>query len=599
MELQKIWRTKLYVLAWLFAMLRSAPVQAQAPAFEWATAYARGGLNEGYASGSATAVDASGNLYITGVLAGTQRFGTTELTVRDQSGIGQDVFVAKLDSTGRVLWAVRGGGVSDDVGTGIALDARGNVYITGYYIGSSATFGTINIRNSGTGITSDLFVAKLDSDGSWLWAVGAGGAGKAQARAIAVNEAGIIYITGGMGLGSAQPGEVAAFGPFTTVNAGGYDIFVAQLSPTGTWQWVTTAGGGLYDNATAIAVDATGNAYLTGSIQSPQVTYGPSTLICQPAYQGTASDLFVAKISPAGAWLWAVAGGGDGWDNGTGIAVDKRDNIYLTGVFGGNASPANAAFFGSTRLTSAGAGDVLTARLTRNGVWRWAVAAGSSTEDASACIQVDETGRGYVCGAYGHVFGLSARFGNATLANTGYTDAFIAQFDSTGSYHWATSINSPGYDLCQSMALARGSLYLTGSIEGPVGRFGSLSVTANVKTFGWIKTGYAARIARVGEAHNTGPGSGPTDSPYGLPKGSQLPNIITPNGDKVNDVFLLKGFPPGPWSLAVYSRWGTQVYEDSNYQNTWGPTVPEGVYYFLIRHAASGQTFKGWVEVVR
>ena len=113
------------------------------------------------------AVDANGNSYVTGNFTGSATFGSTTLT---SSGYN-DIFVAKLDSNGNWLWAKKAGGTSEDNGLSITFDANGNSYVTGYFE-SSATFGTTTLTSNQY---EDIFVAKLDSNGNWLWAKKAGG----------------------------------------------------------------------------------------------------------------------------------------------------------------------------------------------------------------------------------------------------------------------------------------------------------------------------------------------------------------------------------------------------------------------------------------
>ena len=75
-----------------------------------------------------------------------------------------------------------------------------------------------------------------------------------------------------------------------------------------------------------------------------------------------------------------------------------------------------------------------------------------------------------------------------------------------------------------------------------------------------------------------------------------IPNIITPNGDGQNDVFTVRGLPPGAWALTVYNRWGRLVYHAENYRNEWGASAAPGLYYYLLQQPGHGSAYKGWVE---
>jgi len=78
-----------------------------------------------------------------------------------------------------------------------------------------------------------------------------------------------------------------------------------------------------------------------------------------------------------------------------------------------------------------------------------------------------------------------------------------------------------------------------------------------------------------------------------------LPNIITPNGDGLNETFSLTGLAPGPWSLVLYNRWGREVYRTEAYQNEWGPTAAAGLYYYQVQQLTTGTSQRGWLEVVK
>ncbi len=131
-------------------------------------------------------------------------------------------------------WAERAGGSSNDYGYGIAVDSSGNAFVTGYFRGSSADFGSTTLNSSGA---SDVFVAKLDSSGNWLWAERAGGSSADYGSGIAVDSSGNAYVTGFFRSPSAD------FGSTTLNSSGAYDVFVAKLDSSGNWLWAERAGG--------------------------------------------------------------------------------------------------------------------------------------------------------------------------------------------------------------------------------------------------------------------------------------------------------------------------------------------------------------------
>jgi len=203
-------------------------------------------------AGHGVAVDSSGNPYITGYFRNTASFGATSLT----SAGSDDVFVAKLDSNGNWQWAKRAGGTSTDRLEGIAVDSDNDVYITGYFR-STASFGATNLTASG----QDVFVAKLDSNGNWQWAERAGGSSwDERGEGVAVDSGSNVYVTGYFQ-------GTASFGATSLTSDGSDDVFVAKLNGNGNWQWAERAGGTDADVGEGVAVDSSGNTYLTGRFQ--------------------------------------------------------------------------------------------------------------------------------------------------------------------------------------------------------------------------------------------------------------------------------------------------------------------------------------------
>jgi hypothetical protein len=399
--------------------------------------------------GNSIAVDTNGNSYVTGSFSGSATFGTTTLT----SYHFQDIFVAKLDSNGNWLWAQQAGGRTDDKGYGIAVDANGNSYVTGSF-GSSATFGTTTLTISGD--YYDIFVAKLDSNGNWLWAKQAGGTGEHYSYGIAVDANGNSYVTGYFW-------SSATFGTTTLTSIGLNDTFVAKLDSNGNWLWAKQAGGTNYDYGYSIAVDSTGNSYVTGGFEE-SATFGTTTLT-----NSGNIDIFVTKLDSNGSWLWAKQAGGTGWFTGHSIVVDANGNSYVTGVFSGSAT------FGTTTLTSYLFQDILVAKLDSNGNWLWANQASGASSDMGYSIAVDADDNSYVTG----YFEQSATFGNISLPSSGDKDIFVAKLDNYGNWLWAKKVGNSNVDEGNSIVVdANGNSYVTGYFRESA-TFGSTTLTSS------------------------------------------------------------------------------------------------------------------------
>ncbi|MDD3235233.1 MAG: SBBP repeat-containing protein, partial [Candidatus Cloacimonetes bacterium] len=447
----------------LFVVLLSVfgGVVAQTPEWAWAN---KAGNN--FADGAlSSATDSNGNTYVTGHFTGYNvSFGATLLSTPDNY---TDIFVAKLDNAGNWLWAKRAGGSYNQRGECIAVDSDGNVYITGIFE-ISATFGDINLSDIGS---TNIFVAKLDSAGNWLWAKGAGSmANWNYGLGIAVDNAANVYVTGSFQLS-------VAFGANTLICTGDKDIFVAKLDSTGNWLWAKSAdgeGGSGGGDGRSIAVDSNSNVYLTGSIHE-KVYFG--SIILGSSTGNTEDNIFVAKLDSAGNWLWAKDAGGSAWDYSCGIALDGTGNCYVTGYFWGDA------YFGGITITSLGQTDIFVAKLDSAGNWLWAQRAGGTLNydyDEGSDIAVDSVGNVYFTGYFS---GTSASFGSNSLTSNGTKDSFVAKLDSGGNWIWAKGVGGIGEDKGNGIALdSNNNIYVSGHFAGTNVAFDAITLTSNGHT---------------------------------------------------------------------------------------------------------------------
>ena len=427
--------------------------------------------------GNACAADTNGNFYVAGYFTGTATFGTNTLV---SAGLN-DVFVMKYDNAGTLLWARRAGGPGFDAANGIAVDDSGNTYVTGSFEGS-ADFGGTTLTNANPGSYSDIFVTKLDANGTVVWARGFGADSVADVgQAIALDPAGNVLVAGSSALTN--------FGGLPVQGAG--RIFLAKLDGNGNPLWARTAGVagfyGVQDVATGVGVDTSGNVHLAGNFAGPTATFdtvtltnrgvtdgflarfdsngvfqrvlqigGPGTdhvnaLAVSPGgvahvggdFTGTLAmgvvgprvaaatatltsrgqnDGFVAQFDPAGALAWVQTSGGAGPDSVRGLALDTNGTVHVTGFFSGLAT------FGTNTLASAGATlDIFTANYTSNGFLSFAQQSGGAdlSGDFGNAIAVDPAGNSFVAGQ----FSGTTTLGSSQPTRGGGGDVFVARFN--------------------------------------------------------------------------------------------------------------------------------------------------------------------------
>lgn len=346
------------------------------------------------------------------------------------------------------LWAAGGGSPEDDIVYDIAVDALGNTYVTGTFNGS-ATFGTDQLASSGS---IDVYVAKLDPSGNWLWAVQGGGVSHDYAYDIAVDAAGNAYITGKF-YGTATFGSylLEATVPDT-------DLFVAAVSPSGNWLWAVQAEGDTNsEDAAAITLDGAGDLWILGTF-SANVDFGSYTLTPEEAH-----NIFIARLDPSGNWLWAmrVANTPYYFDPNMDITMDSGGNAIITGAW------SEVATFGSQTLTEplndAYKREVFVAKYTSVGACVWVSRGGDAWEDDySLAIASDPGGNACVTG----YFHNQATFGTHVLSGYQYC-IFTAKIDSSGNWLWAKGVGgSSAYTRGNGIvADGAGNFYTTGQFK--------------------------------------------------------------------------------------------------------------------------------------
>jgi hypothetical protein len=352
---------------------------------QWNTFLGGASDDEGY--GIVVDVNSSGNIYVVG-----RSESTWGSPVNAHAG-SEDAFVAKLNSSGVLQWNTFMGNADRDYGDGIAVDGSDNVYITG---SSEATWGSPINAHSGD---FDLFVAKLNSSGTRQWHTFMGGSNTDMGRSIAIDGSGNIHVAGY---------SYATWGSPLNAFAGYFDAFAAKLNGSGVKLWHTFMGGSSWDYGMGIAVNGSGNVYVTGYSNK---TWGSPV----SAYSG-GEDVFAAKLNSSGMLQWNTFMGSSFKDNGGSIAVSNSGNVYVAGYSDTTwGSPVNA---------HAGYFDVFAVKLNNSGVRLRNTFMGCSILDYGGSITTDGSDNVFVTGYSGETWGSPVN------AHAGLSDAFVVKFNS-------------------------------------------------------------------------------------------------------------------------------------------------------------------------
>lgn len=235
-------------------------------------------------------------------------------------------------------------------------------------------------------------------------------------------------------------------------------LMIALITPSiaQNWAWAKSAGGHQKVESYAIAVDKFGNSYITGWFEDT-LTIGNTTLAATITNNSFASDVFIAKYDINGNFKWAKRAGGANYDFGNGITTDASGNVYVIGGF------SLTATFGTHSVTSSGDYDVFIAKYDSNGNNLWVKRCGGTGWDVGNGITVDKSGNCYVTGGYISI----GTFGTTTLTSLGNYDAFVAKYDSTGTFLWAKSAGGVSEDMGQSLSTdAANNCYVIGYFNG-------------------------------------------------------------------------------------------------------------------------------------
>jgi len=411
-----------------------------------------------YQAGYALTLDSAGNIYMTGIFFGSLDFDPGPGVTTLGSAGNEDIFISKFDNNGNFVWARKIGGPSNDFSNAIVLDRSGNIYLNGYFDGTSDFDPGTGIYNMTSLGSTDIYICKLSNTGNFIWAKQIGGTLSEGAYSIGLDGQNNIYSTGffwgtvdfdpgssvydlsSNGFGDGFILKLNANGSFVKAgrmggdgrvrctslkpdNAGsilvtGYfdgntdfdtgtgtnilsspigdeDVFVAKYDLNFNLVWVKHIIGPSFQRCFAVESDADNNVYATGHYNgSADFDPGPGTRILTATGD---PDIFVLKLNAAGEFVWVAQGTGSFYGSGYTLKLDKQDNIFVAGTFEGTKDfdPGPDEY----KLTSAGQSEIFIQKLRQ-----CANAAVTTDLTVNACTSYTLNGRTYSSsGNYVHV----------------------------------------------------------------------------------------------------------------------------------------------------------------------------------------------------
>lgn len=389
---------------------------------------------QGNAQPAAVAVSDSGYIYIAGIFQGYPLVFDGDTLVRTNYA---DAFIVKLDQNGNVIWGRASCGYNTGSGganpTSIAVNTQGEVYVCGEFWSDTVCFGNVMLQNAYLGTpqgqtpSRDMFLVKYSAGGYPLWGRAAGGnyynADGVWPAALTLDACNNIFITGGFACTSLTFDSHTIHLADSTNRSG--DMFLVKYSDKGKAVWAISAGGccGAYGNA--VTTDGSGHIYVAGASESPSISFGPYTLVnplgTNTWYGSKYPADFLVKYFPNGKAAWANRFETSYISSATGLGVDKRQNVYVTGY----AHDANSA----NNLVLAEYDSNAVALLKKHA---------SGNDDYARALALTKTDEIYIGGNYSY---YTFTFDSCSANPMGSADIFILKLKEEGASAIAETVS--------------------------------------------------------------------------------------------------------------------------------------------------------------
>jgi uncharacterized repeat protein (TIGR01451 family) len=443
--------------------------------------------------------DGVGNIYVSGGFSNCADFDPDiNDTAKLYHNTGICPYIAKYDASGNYIFA---GKIADHYAVikQMQVDFSGNIYIVGYFTGTSDFDPSPAIYNlSSSAGNPDAFIAKYNSSGNLIFAKNIGGASSDYAYDIAIDPFGNICITGYFnGTVDFDPGAGIANLVATVTGAG--DIFIAKYDAGGNYIMAISMSGTGSDFGNSLSTDPSGNIIVTGGFETTvdfDPTAGVYNLVSSGGY-----DMFLAKYSPSGIMIYAKKLGGSLFDYGVSVVSDPVGNSYLSGVFSSTADFDPGA--GVFNMTSAGGQDISICKYDPSGNFVFAKSIGGPNNETASAICIDSLSNIFITGSFSGTvdFDPSSGLANQT-GSTNSFDGFFAKYDSAGNYLFVKDIecrisNNLYANEGKSLYMAPdGNIIVAGTFCG-LTNFDPGITDAQMKA-GWVDNGFVVKYDGLG-----------------------------------------------------------------------------------------------------
>jgi hypothetical protein len=377
-----------------------------------------------------------------GYFKGTADFGKGSVTGK---GIF-DVFVVCTDALGQVKWAKTfGTSGTEAYARAVTVDAAGNVFITGFFLGS-LDFGGASLASSNG--SWDIFTAGFGPTGNHLWSKRFGAKKADWGYGAAVDGQGGLWLTGHFA-------DQVSFGGSPLAAQNSTNIYVVKLATqTGAHLFSDAFGAQINDRGFWAAAGPGGGVHVTGYF-TKEIDFGGGLISSKTPAK---LDALLVSLNAGGGHLWSKGLGGIDEDRGEGLAVDSSGNVYATGRF------MDKVDFGGGALVSVDSFDVFLASYDKSGNYRWSHRLGGPLYDGGRSVAVGKNGNVFATG----YFAGTATFTGGSLTSKGDRDVFVASFDSAGKHRWSRSFGAAGEDEGHGVTADPAGVFVAGKFRSIV-----------------------------------------------------------------------------------------------------------------------------------